>query len=351
MCDGRKRREPVHEAGVEDIYAWWCMFAETTRPNSVICQEWVHEHKLREPRQYIEGRESFHAIAETDEMYRAWCGNPSKARTTVNQCSHLNEEAPARAHSEELSRPSSSSASSSLTTSSHPHSSGSDSGLESKWAHLGASAVSSQAMTHCPAPPNSERTAAAAKDGTTGGSGEGTGRWQAVGKVKVRLVLVVGVEGAGHKLLASVLDKASDFVFQKGASPEIFLTASSSSSSPSSAFVGSKHPESNPRVLAQRLRKDKDVKQIMARAAFTTLKTVAFVGETFPASSALTLSSASPRPFLHHPDLLAFANLKYHGFDPVFLFLRRHLGMAALSNLRAHSQTQRRQQVSAQGAG
>mmetsp|Transcript_17202 Transcript_17202/g.35048 ORF Transcript_17202/g.35048 Transcript_17202/m.35048 type:complete len:308 (-) Transcript_17202:25-948(-) len=234
MCDGRKRREPVHEAGVEDIYAWWCMFAETTRPNSVICQEWVHEHKLREPRQYIEGRESFHAIAETDEMYRAWCGNPSKARTTVNQCSHLNEEAPARAHSEELSRPSSSSASSSLTTSSHPHSSGSDSGLESKWAHLGASAVSSQAMTHCPAPPNSERAAAAAKDGTTGGSGEGTGRWQAVGKVKVRLVLVVGVEGAGHKLLASVLDKASDFVFQKGASPEIFLTASSSSSSPSS---------------------------------------------------------------------------------------------------------------------
>jgi hypothetical protein len=38
----------------------------------VICKEWVHEHKLREPRQYIEGRESFHAIAETDEMYRAW---------------------------------------------------------------------------------------------------------------------------------------------------------------------------------------------------------------------------------------------------------------------------------------
>ena len=39
----------------------------------VLCKEWVHDHKLREPKQYIEGRESFHLVAETDEMYRAWC--------------------------------------------------------------------------------------------------------------------------------------------------------------------------------------------------------------------------------------------------------------------------------------
>lgn len=40
----------------------------------------------------------------------------------------------------------------------------------------------------------------------------------------VRLVMVVGVEGAGHHLLSAILDKATDFVFRKGYSPDIFLT-------------------------------------------------------------------------------------------------------------------------------
>jgi hypothetical protein len=45
------------DVGVEGVYAWWCMFAETARPDSVICQEWTREHRIRQPKQYIEGHE------------------------------------------------------------------------------------------------------------------------------------------------------------------------------------------------------------------------------------------------------------------------------------------------------
>jgi hypothetical protein len=40
----------------------------------------------------------------------------------------------------------------------------------------------------------------------------------------VRLVMVVGVEGAGHQLLSAILDKANEYVFRKSYSPDIFLT-------------------------------------------------------------------------------------------------------------------------------
>jgi hypothetical protein len=39
--------------------------------------------QMREPRQYMEGRESFHLVAETDEMYRAWCADATQAARTV----------------------------------------------------------------------------------------------------------------------------------------------------------------------------------------------------------------------------------------------------------------------------
>jgi len=34
---------------------------------------------------------------------------------------------------------------------------------------------------------------------------------------------------------------------------------------------------------------------------------------------------------LHRPDLVAFSNLRFHGFDPVLLFLRLNLALATLS--------------------
>lgn len=72
------------------------MFSDTTRPDSVICKEWTKDHRTREPKQYIEGHESFHAVRETDEMYRAWCAQHKTMLSTLSLCSHLSEEAPAR---------------------------------------------------------------------------------------------------------------------------------------------------------------------------------------------------------------------------------------------------------------
>ena len=63
VVNGRKEKKSAtsvftqRDVGVDGIYAWWCMFAETARPDSVICREWTREHRIRQPKQYIEGHE------------------------------------------------------------------------------------------------------------------------------------------------------------------------------------------------------------------------------------------------------------------------------------------------------
>lgn len=93
-------KRATDDGSLEAIYAWWCMFSETTRPDSKICQEWVHSNKVRAPSLYVEGHDSFHAITETEEMYKGWCADPARAARSQEACAHLSHEAPARQEDE-----------------------------------------------------------------------------------------------------------------------------------------------------------------------------------------------------------------------------------------------------------
>ena len=86
-----------------------------------------------------------------------------------------------------------------------------------------------------------------------------------------------------------------------------------------------KHPEGSARVLAQRIRKDLKLREMFRRAPFTPVRTVVFVGDSFPepggsggsgvsggSSGSASSRNSDPRDhqILHHPDLVAFTNLK-----------------------------------------
>ena len=51
VCEGRSGHLVVAfvltaRGGVSVVGFRWCMFAETTRPDSQLCKEWVHDHKV-----------------------------------------------------------------------------------------------------------------------------------------------------------------------------------------------------------------------------------------------------------------------------------------------------------------
>ena len=76
-------------SSLEAVYAWWCMFSETSRPGSTICKEWIHTHRVRPPQLYVEGHDSFEAVTETEEMYAGWCSEAARASRTPEACEHL----------------------------------------------------------------------------------------------------------------------------------------------------------------------------------------------------------------------------------------------------------------------
>ena len=203
--------------------------------------------------------------------------------------------------------------------------------------------------------------------------------------------MVVGIRGSGHHLVASILEKASEFVFvKKTAAIGIFSSFSPTEQTQqrvrrrrvlqdegaslahrkyggrSRTSRGDRarnpivaYPEKDPRVIASRIRNDPELGPVVRQAPFSTVNTIAFVADTFPEPSKSQRVEVGRRQqqglasvsrsggdlqnnlrdddvpsgrSLLHPDLIAFSNLKHYGFRPILLFIRRHLALPALAS-------------------